>query len=133
MGITIRRDHRNAIYGELLVDLTGTGEIYTHIQNGDYEAAQSTRRRYEENMRLLDDLGWGPEGDDDEYEITMDAGDLTHALRRLNLNAGETIHRHVIEPIESEFTVRAVHAQTAYGDIFAQLSGTDDDEPEQGR
>lgn len=133
MAIKITQEHRNAIYGELLVDLTGTGEIYTHIQNGDYEDAQETRRRYEENMRLLDDLGWHPDADDDEYEITMDADDLTNALRRLNRNAGETIHRHVIEPIESEFTVRAVHAQTAYGDIFAQLSGTAADPPEQGR
>lgn len=82
MAIKITQEHRNAIYGELLVDLTGTGEIYLHIQNGDYGDAQETRRRYEENMRLLDDLGWHPDAEADEYEITMDADDLTHALRR---------------------------------------------------
>jgi hypothetical protein len=46
----------------------------------------------------------------------------------LNSNAGETLHTHVVEPIESEFTVRAVVAQTAYGDVFAQLAGVEDED-----
>lgn len=43
-------------------------------------------------MRLFDDIGWEPEQDDEEFEITMDREDLARALRRLNSNAGETLH-----------------------------------------
>ena len=127
--IKLTRKQRDAIYGEVLLDLTGTGEIYLHMNKEDYEAARRTRRRYEENMRLLDDIGWEPESDAEEFEITMARDDLARALRRLNLNAGATVQTHVVEPIESEFTLRAVLAQTAYGDVFAQLAGVEDEEP----
>jgi hypothetical protein len=60
----------------VLLDLTGTGEIHLHMDNEDYDAARRTRRRYEENMRLLDDIGWEPERDGEEFEITMDREDL---------------------------------------------------------
>jgi hypothetical protein len=126
--ITLNRDQRDAIHGELLLDLSGTGDIRVEIDKGDYQAAQRLRRRYEGDMRLLDDLGWEPDHERDEFDVTMEPDDLARVLRRLNRGAGETLHIYVVEPIEGEFVTRAANTQAAVGDAFAQLAGVQDDD-----
>lgn len=126
--IKLNRQQRDAIYGEVVLDLSGTGDIRVNLDSGDYEAAREHRRRYEEDMRLLDDLGWEPEQDESEFEITMDYEDLARVLRRLNRSAADTLHIYVIEPLEGEFVTRAAHTQAAVGDAFAQMAGVEDDE-----
>jgi hypothetical protein len=80
--IKLNREQRDAIYGELALDLSGTGDIRISVDGEDYDAARRLRRRYEDDMRLLDDLGWEPEQDRDEFEITMDHDDLSTLGRR---------------------------------------------------
>ncbi|MEX1142887.1 MAG: hypothetical protein WD993_06410 [Thermoleophilaceae bacterium] len=126
--IKLNRRQRDAIYGELVSDLSGTGDIRINLDNEDYEAARRHRRRYEEDMRLLDDLGWEPDQDRDEFEITMDHDDLARVLRRVNRSAGETLHIYVVEPLEGEFVTRAANTQAAVGDAFAQIAGVEDDD-----
>jgi hypothetical protein len=129
--LKLSRDQRDAIYGEVMVDLSSLGDLYLFLQEQDYDKAREYRRRHEQNLRVLDDLGWEVEpepepGSGDEFEITMPTGELVDMLRRLNESAGQTIHRHVVEPIEAteaEITLRAVRAQTAYTDILGQLLG----------
>lgn len=131
MAIRITREHRDAIYGEVMVDLSSLGDLYLFLQEQDYDKAREYRRRHEQNLRLLDDLGWEAEpelepGSGDEFEITMPTDELVDMLRRLNESAGQTVQRHVVQPIEAteaEITLRAVHAQTAYSDVLAQLLG----------
>ena len=131
--ITINRQQRDAIYGELMVDLSSLGDLYLFLHDRDYNKAREYRRRHEQNLRLLDDLGWEVEPDRDEFEITMEPGALADTLRRLNETAGQTIRSHVVEPIEAteaEITLRAVRAQTAYTHVLAQLLGTSGGEGE---
>ena len=51
MAITIDRTARDAIYEEILTELSGSGDIWTEMQSGDYEAVRRTRRRLEESCR----------------------------------------------------------------------------------
>jgi hypothetical protein len=57
MAITITREARDTIYEEVLIELSASGDIWAEMQSGDYEAAERTRRRLADDMRLLDDLG----------------------------------------------------------------------------
>lgn len=126
--IKLNRQQRDALYGELVLDLSGTGDIRINLDGEDYDAAQRLRRRYEDDMRLLDDLGWEPEQDSDEFEVTMDHDELARVLRRLNRSAGDTLNIYVVEPLEGEFVVRAANTQAAVGDAFAQMAGVGDDD-----
>lgn len=126
--IKLNREQRDAIYGELVLDLSGTGDIRINLDGEDYDAAQRLRRRYEDDMRLLDDLGWEPEQDGDEFQVTMDHDELARVLRRLNRSAGDTLNIYVVEPLEGEFVVRAANTQAAVGDAFAQMTGVGDDD-----
>lgn len=126
--IKLNREQRDAIYGELVLDLSGTGDIRINLDGEDYDAARRLRRRYEDDMRLLDNLGWESEQDRDEFEITMDHDELARVLQRLNRSAGDTLHIYVVEPLEGEFVTRAASTQAAVGDAFAQMAGVGDDD-----
>lgn len=125
--IKLNREQRDAIYGELVLDLSGTGDIRINLDGEDYDAAQRLRRRDEDDTRLLDDLGWEPEQDRDEFDVTMDQDELARVFRRLNRSAGDTLQIYVVEPIEGEFVTRAASTQAAVGDAFAQMAGVEDD------
>jgi hypothetical protein len=132
MAIEIGREQREAIYEELMDELTGSGDIWTEVQAGKYEAARRTRRRLEDDMRLLDDLGWEPEQDREVFELTMPPADLARALRVLGENARATLQEHVVRPIaEADLAKRAVIAQTAYGNVLAQIAAGDPAEREE--
>jgi hypothetical protein len=123
VAITINREQRNAIYEEILTELTGSGDIWAELQAGGYEAARRTRDRLSDDMRLLDDLGWEPEPDRETFELTMDPPDLARALRVLSDNARATLSEHVTRPVEeADLAQRALIAQTAYGSVLAQLA-----------
>ncbi|MEX1141396.1 MAG: hypothetical protein WD993_05110 [Thermoleophilaceae bacterium] len=131
MAIRIDREQRDAIYSEIMVDLSGTGDICIELDRGDHQAARRHRRRFEDDMRLLDDRGWEPDSDPDrdEFELSMPPGQLARALRSLTRNTRATLHAHIVEPIEErEQAERAVVAQDAYGDLLAQLVGEQDTE-----
>jgi hypothetical protein len=123
MAITIDRKARDALYEEILTELSGSGDVWTEMQSGDYEAARRTRRRLEDDMRLLDDIGWEPEQDRETFELSMPPADLARALQVLNDNVAATIHGHVVQPIdEAHLVQRAVVVQTACGAVFAQIA-----------
>jgi hypothetical protein len=135
VAITIDREQRDAIYEEVLTELTGSGDVWAEMQSGDYDAARRTRDRLVGDMRLLDDLGWEPEPDRERFELTMDAPDLARTLRTLNDNARSTLHEQISKPIEEAgLAQRALVAQSAYGDVLAQITteSTEREEPSRG-
>jgi hypothetical protein len=74
-------------------------------------------------MRLLDDLGWEPEQEADEFELTMDGVDLAWVVSHLIVQTGAIIHTHGVEPIErTPHAERSVKAQSALGSILGQLA-----------
>jgi hypothetical protein len=123
VAITIDREQRDAIYEEILTELTGTGDIWAELQSGDYDAARRTRDRLADDMRLLDDLGWEPEPNGSRFEMTMEPVALAQALRTLNDAARSTLHEQIIKPIdEADLARRALVTQTACGDVLAQIA-----------
>lgn len=133
MAIKLSREQREAIYAEVVVDLSGTGDISIELDNGDYDAARRLRRRFEDDMRLLDEIGWEPDPDEDEFELSMPPDQLARALRWLGERARATVHTHVVEPItEHAYIARTVAAQAAYGDLLAQLAEQTDRERDSG-
>ncbi len=133
MAITINREQRDAVHQEIMLDLTGVGDIFHALNGDDYEKAREYRRRFEDDMRLLDDLGWEPEQEADEFELTMPRPDLARALRRLDASARSMLHSHIVEPIEERrYAERALVAQGAYGDVLAQLVGGERTDQEEG-
>lgn len=124
MAVKVGRAQRDAIHAEILTALTGTGDIYLAVDEGDYDAARRHRSRFENTMRLLDDLGWDPETPGEEFELTMPADQLARVLRYLTRQAEATLYSHVVEPIEErEHATRSLTAQAAYGDLLGQLAG----------
>jgi hypothetical protein len=76
MAVTITDEQRDAIYEEVLSDLSGVGDILLLLSRQDHEAARTHRRRFEDDMRLLDDHGWQAEQPGDEFVLTMPQDDL---------------------------------------------------------
>jgi hypothetical protein len=123
MAITIDRGQRDAVYEEVLTDLTGSGDVWAELASGNYDAARRTRDRLVGDMRLLDDLGWEPEPDRDTFELTMEPTVLANALRTLNENARSTLHEQITKPLEeADLARRALVMQTTCGDVLAQLA-----------
>jgi hypothetical protein len=126
MAVKINQAQREAIYAEAILALSGTGDIRIELDNLDFESARRHRRRFEDVMRMLDDIGWEPDATADGFELTMPRDQLIRAVRDLNESAGATLHTDIVEPMERrEATVRTLAAQTAYGDVLAQAADAD--------
>jgi hypothetical protein len=123
MAISISREQRDAIYHEVVLDLNGLTDLWTEFEAGNYERARELRQRFVLDMRLLDDLGWEPEPDGDEFGLTMEGVDLAAAISHLVVQTGAILHTHIVEPIErTPHAERSVQAQTALGSILGQLA-----------
>jgi hypothetical protein len=121
--ITITRAQRQAIYPELVLDLSGVGDIAIELDNGNYEKAQRFRREFEDNMRLLDDLGWDADPPREHFEITVPAEQLARALSRLHQLAADALADHVRPDAEEQGQAeQKVAACAAYNSILAELA-----------
>lgn len=83
MSITINRTDRDSLYDGLMNDLTAIGDIFGHLHNDEPFHAMRLRRRFEVELRLLDDLGWQKEPDTERFELTMPAGELRPIIERI--------------------------------------------------
>jgi len=81
LSITINREDRNAIWGEIRLDLTVLSDFEESLDKGDVEYARGMRGRFERHSRLLDDLGWAKADRRDEFALTMPPQDLEQAVR----------------------------------------------------
>jgi hypothetical protein len=120
--VTLTRQQRDVIYGQLLVELTAIGDIYIALSNGDYDTAKRYRRQFEDDLRLLDDLGWEPDPSAQQFEITMERHDLARSVARLHQLATEAVGEHLRRPTDNDLAAeRQVVACQAYADILSQL------------
>jgi hypothetical protein len=126
MAITITAGQREAIWGEVMADLTGIGDIYTLADGGDVEDALRLRRRYEDAMRLLDDLGWTEHDEREQVVITVPGDALGRAVARLAAAAAGRVHERLHDhdhDDEAALAWRGYLAAEAYAEILDQLSG----------
>jgi hypothetical protein len=124
MAITIERDQRDAIYSQIRNDLSGVDDISRLLDGGDIEAALRHRRWFEDDMCLLDDLGWEPDPADQQFELTMPTADLARLFGRLNGEAGAELKDLFAETADGRGDAqRLLLARTVYGDVLARLAG----------
>ncbi|HEY0319185.1 MAG TPA: hypothetical protein VGC49_12945 [Solirubrobacterales bacterium] len=83
MTITITAEERDALYDQILIRLSGIGDVWIALEAKNYELADRLGREYSDDLRLvLDDLGWG-EGSGESLELTTPAEVLRRVFRRL--------------------------------------------------
>jgi hypothetical protein len=58
MPVTIRRAQRDAIYEMVINHLSGIGDVWLAVHRRDFADAKRLGRKFGEDMRLLEDLGW---------------------------------------------------------------------------
>jgi hypothetical protein len=90
------RAQRDALRQFLVADLAGVGDVAIVLHDGNVAEALRLRSQFEEDMRLLDLLGWQATGDRDAYALAL-SEETTRALGRLHGRAIESIMRTVAE------------------------------------
>ena len=91
MGIFLVNSQRDEVYQYLLVDVSGIADLTTLIRGGELVLARRLRVRFEEDMRLLDQIGWEPKGKKEVYAITLASDDIRGIFRRLLAHALQLI------------------------------------------
>jgi hypothetical protein len=122
-GIAIDRKQREAIYEEVTDHLSGLGDVHITLRQGDHATAQRLRREFDQDLRLLDDLGWAEDDSRESFELTMQADELTRVIRRLHDYTASALRVHVLrEKEDEEIAARQVAACAAYGTLLARLA-----------
>jgi hypothetical protein len=85
---TINRDQRDGIYELVRNHLGGIGDVWIALEeNEDFATAERLGLEFGEDFRLLTDIGWRPDEDRGDFELTMPSHDLMEVLRRLHNEA----------------------------------------------
>lgn len=80
----ITGEERDALYGQLLDRLSAIGDIEVAIESKNYGIADRIGREYTDDLRLLlDDLGLGERGRDEQIELSSPPDLLLRVLPRL--------------------------------------------------
>ena len=91
---TIDRPTRQALHAGLVLDLSGLSNLWALLDQNRAGEARRLRERFEQDWRLLDDLGWEVADPRQSFELTMPPGQLAQVVRRLHragprLSAGD--------------------------------------------
>jgi hypothetical protein len=122
MGVTIRRDQRDAIYAAVTNHLSGIGDVWLAMEQETFAEAKRLGRVFAEDLRLLEDLGWGETTDRDTLAITMPVGELAHAIARLHRDAAGSLGTCVSRPKEDEAVAeRDLAGSSALADLLSRL------------
>jgi len=124
MYVTINRRDRDAIYDGLMTDLTAIGDIFSHLHNDEPIHAKCLRRRFEAELRLLDDLGWEKEPDSECFELTMPAREFRPVIERVYWSAVSSLADHPDELVDEAVYVLTA-ATSACPELLARLAEDD--------
>lgn len=130
MPLTIGCTARHALYKGLLTDLTGCGDVYIHLADGDIPDALRLRRRFAADMRLLDDLGWAKmiHPDAERFTLTMPPAHLRVVIERLYWYGQATLSRP--EELDEDATGDLHDLCEAASELLGQLSEMAYNEPQ---
>lgn len=84
--ISITKKQRDTIHDLVLAHLECIGGLRYAIEREDFVAAESIGLEFGADLRLMEDLGWGPY-EHETVELTMPAEDLIEVLTRLRGDA----------------------------------------------
>lgn len=94
MSIAITAKERNALYGEIVVRLTGIDALYRAVDAEDFEQAERLGREFCDYLLvLLNDLGWGEVSPSSprDFELTTAPDVLRRVLERLHVAASSQL------------------------------------------
>lgn len=94
--MVLDRVQRDALYQFLVTDLAGVGDVAIVLEQGEVAEALGLRSQFEEDLWLLDRLGWQAAGDRDSYELAL-TDEAVRVLGRLHARATGLIARTVAD------------------------------------
>ncbi|HET7445327.1 MAG TPA: hypothetical protein VFJ57_11760 [Solirubrobacterales bacterium] len=101
MAITITAEQRDALYGEILVRLSGIDVVYRAAKNGELETARERSREFTDILLLvLNDLDWGNSASGGSIELTTEPDVLRRGLNRLLGSAADQLTLEEREQVE---------------------------------
>jgi hypothetical protein len=80
--VTISGPQRLVFYELTLNHLSGIGDVWLAVEKGDFDTAARLGREFDENLRLMRDLGW-EKGSLEEVDLRMEPEELMVVLGRL--------------------------------------------------
>lgn len=113
MAVMLDCSQRDAVYQFVLLDLIGVGNMPSLMRRGKVEQACGLRQRFEQDMQLLDQIGWGPKGGKEVYAITLASDDIRAIFRRLLARATLVINEAVTEFANQVLTEASCVAETS--------------------
>ena len=120
MTVMLDGSQRDAVYQFVLLDLIGVGNMPFLVRHGKMEQARGLRRRFEQDMQLLDQIGWEPEGEKEVYAVTLASDDVRAIFRRLLAQATLVINEAMPEfanQIVAEASCMAETSRTVLGEL----------------
>jgi hypothetical protein len=122
MPLTIKPTARGILRRQVLDQLSGIGDVHIALADDQWGTAQTLRRRYENCLRLLDDLGWREDDPAEEFAITMDPLALMRVLARLHERASEEVERLTEETAEARVALwESILTVVVCGDLLLDL------------
>jgi hypothetical protein len=123
MPVTINRVQRDAMYELVITRLTAIGDVWLSIKRREFGDAKKMGREFAEDLRLLEDLGWGETIDSDTVSLTQPPEELTSALGRLHTEASASVGAYMSRPKDEEaLAQRDLAACHALGEILSRLA-----------
>jgi non-ribosomal peptide synthetase component F len=120
MSITITAERRMVLWADVVADLATIDSIHRAIEDGEWEKARALRCRYEQDMRLLDDIGWAQHQPDERFDLTIAPDQLRTTLQRLHEYANRHAHRLLGD------TQAALACIDVYAALLGQVRDQDD-------
>jgi hypothetical protein len=77
-------EERDALHGQVLNHLSGIGDLWSAVQDEDFETAERLGREFADELRLIEDLGWDCAPAAEVIELTMPPDELHRMFTRLH-------------------------------------------------
>jgi hypothetical protein len=128
MPVTISRAQRDAIYEMVTNHLSGIGDVWLGVHRRNFADAKEMGRKFAQDLRLLEDLGWSENIDHERVTLTMPHDELTRTLARLHNGPAGALGTYVSRPkADEELAQRDLAVSEALGEILSGLAEPTDD------
>jgi hypothetical protein len=123
MKVVMDRDQRDAMYRFVICDLDGE-DVAGLLKEGKVKKAHELRRRFDQGVWLLDQLGWVAVGVHDRYEVEFSQGNLP-ILARFRV-AAEAVVDESDAGFDDQALIDALYVNQVYDRVFG---GSEADAP----
>jgi hypothetical protein len=119
--IEISHEQRQPLHRLVTQHISGIGDVYLMIEQGDFATAERFGLEFGEDIRMLNDLGWNPDDARDTYALTQPRHELIEALKRLCLDAEDGLDAPEDEKRKREEYDELIAYFTRARDLCAEL------------